>query len=175
MQEFYFSGTIERIIFENASNFFRILLLEIDETDSDFEDYEIIVTGTMGDVMEGEDYTFWGQLTNHPKYGKQLQMTRYERSKPSASGLIKYFSSDNFKGIGKKTAERIVEIYGEDPIDKILEDPSKLEQIPNLSKVLNKSCQNFPAMDSHQRLPHKFSTNIRKNHLTLSKNILISW
>ena len=57
MQEFYFSGTIERIIFENASNFFRILLLEIDETDSDFEDYEIIVTGTMGEVMEGEDYT----------------------------------------------------------------------------------------------------------------------
>ena len=54
MQEFYFSGTIERIIFENASNFFRILLLEIDETDSDFEDYEIIVTGTMGEVMEGE-------------------------------------------------------------------------------------------------------------------------
>ena len=48
MQEFYFSGTIERVIFENASNFFRILLLEIDETDSDFEDYEIIVTGTMG-------------------------------------------------------------------------------------------------------------------------------
>ena len=32
--------------------------LEIDETDSDFEDFEIIVTGTMGDVMEGEDYTF---------------------------------------------------------------------------------------------------------------------
>lgn len=89
--------------------------------------------------MEGEDYTFWGQLTNHPKYGKQLQMTRYERSKPSASGLIKYFSSDNFKGIGKKTAERIVEIYGEDPIDKILEDPSKLEQIPNLSKVNRRS------------------------------------
>ncbi len=52
--------------------------------------------------MEGEDYTFWGQLTNHPKYGEQLQMTRYERSKPSASGLIKYFASDNFKGIGKK-------------------------------------------------------------------------
>ena len=55
MQEFYFSGTIGRVIFENASNFFRILLLEIDETDSDFEDYEIIVTGTMGDVMEGQN------------------------------------------------------------------------------------------------------------------------
>ena len=27
MQEFYFSGTIERVIFENASNFFRISTL----------------------------------------------------------------------------------------------------------------------------------------------------
>ena len=48
MQEFYFSGTIERVIFENASNFFRILLLEIDETDSDLKTTKIIVTGTMG-------------------------------------------------------------------------------------------------------------------------------
>ena len=37
--EFYFSGTIERIIVENPSNFFRILLLDIDDTDAeDFED-----------------------------------------------------------------------------------------------------------------------------------------
>jgi len=134
--EVYFSGTIERIIFENVSNFFRILLLDIEDTNAeDFDDYEIIVTGTMADIIEGEEYTFWGQIVQHSKYGEQLQMTRYERSKPSASGLIKYFASDNFKGIGKKTAERIVEIYGEDPIDKILENPSELEQIPNLSKV----------------------------------------
>ena len=38
--EFYFSGTIERIIFENPSNFFRILLLDIEDTDAeDFEDF----------------------------------------------------------------------------------------------------------------------------------------
>ena len=33
--EVYFSGTIERIIFENPSNFYRILLLEIDDTDAE--------------------------------------------------------------------------------------------------------------------------------------------
>lgn len=58
MMEFYFSGTIERIIFENPSSFFRILLLDINDTDADFDDFEIIVTGTMADIMEGEDYTF---------------------------------------------------------------------------------------------------------------------
>jgi len=135
--EFYFSGTIERIIFENPSNFFRILLLDIEDTDAeDFEDFEIIVTGSMADVMEGEDYTFWGSLVQHPKYGQQLKISRYERAKPSSKGLIKYFSSDHFKGIGVKTAQKIVQLYGEDTentIDKILAEPEKLTQINGLA------------------------------------------
>lgn len=135
----YFSGTIDRIIFENASNFFKILLLEIDDTNSDFDDFEIIITGTIGDVIEGETYTFWGELVQHPKYGQQLKADRYERAKPTASGLIKYFSSEHFKGIGRKTAEKIVEIYGQEPIDKILEDPSQLDNIAGLSKVNRES------------------------------------
>lgn len=100
--EIYVSGTVTRIIFENASNFFKILVLEIDDTDSDFDDFEIIVTGVMADIMENENYTFWGELTRHPKYGEQLKVSRYERQKPSSNGLISYFSSDHFKGIGKK-------------------------------------------------------------------------
>ena len=135
--EFYFSGTIERIIFENPSNFFRILLLDIEDTDAeDFEDFEIIVTGSMADVMEGEDYTFWGSLVQHPKYGQQLKISRYERAKPSSKGLVKYFSSDHFKGIGGKTAQKIVQLYGEDTedtIDKILAEPEKLTQINGLA------------------------------------------
>lgn len=107
----------------------------IEDTDSDFDDFEIIITGTMADIMEGEDYTFWGQLSQHPKYGQQLQLSRYQRAKPSSSGLIKYFSSDHFKGIGKKTAERIVSLYGDNTIDKILDDPSKLEDINGFSKA----------------------------------------
>lgn len=134
MTEFYFSGTIERIIFENPSNFFRILLLDIQDTDcEDFDDFEIIVTGTMADVIEGEDYTFWGNLVQHPKYGQQLKISRYERAKPTSKGLVKYFSSDHFKGIGVKTAQKIVDLYGEETIDKILAEPEKLKEITGLS------------------------------------------
>ena len=133
MMEFYFSGTIERIIFENPSSFFRILLLDIDDTDADFDDFEIIVTGTMADIMEGEDYTFWGNLVQHPKYGEQLKITRYERAKPTSKGLVKYFSSDHFKGIGVKTAQKIVDLYGDNTIDKVLAEPEKLKDIAGLS------------------------------------------
>ena len=133
MNELYFSGTIDRIIFENPANFYKILLLEIDETNADFEDYEVIVTGTIADVIEGEEYRFYGQLVTHPKYGQQLQVSRYERSKPTSAGLIKYFSSEHFKGIGRKTAEKIVELYGENTIDQILAEPEKLTSIRGLS------------------------------------------
>ena len=133
--EYYFSGTIERVIFENQSSFFRILLLDINDTDTeDYDNFEIIVTGTMADIVEGEDYTFWGELVHHPKYGQQLQMNRYERAKPTSKGLVKYFSSDHFKGIGLKTAQKIVDLYGEDTIDKILQAPEKLASISGLSK-----------------------------------------
>lgn len=131
--EFYFSGTIERIIFENPSNFFRILLLDIDDTDAEFDNFEIIVTGTMADIMEGQDYTFWGTIVQHPKYGEQLKVTRYERAKPTSKGLIKYFASDHFKGIGMKTAQKIVDLYGDNTIDEILADPSRLNTINGLS------------------------------------------
>lgn len=132
--EVYFTGTIERIIFENVSNFYRILLLDIEDTNAeDFDDFEIIVTGTMADVIEGEEYTFWGQIVQHSKYGEQLQITRYERAKPTSKGLVKYFSSSHFKGIGLKTAQKIVELYGENTIDEILEHPEKLETISGLS------------------------------------------
>ncbi|WP_159567808.1 ATP-dependent RecD-like DNA helicase [Streptococcus halichoeri] len=133
--DYYFTGTVERIIFENASNFFKILLLELTDTDSDFAEAEIIIKGTMADIIEGDAYTFWGPLIQHPKYGQQVALSRYEKAKPSAQGLVTYFASKHFKGIGQKTAEKIIALYGSDPIDKILKDPSKLEAISGLSKA----------------------------------------
>ena len=49
--EYYFSGTIERVIFENQSSFFRILLLDINDTDAeDYDDFDIIVTGPSSEI-----------------------------------------------------------------------------------------------------------------------------
>ena len=90
--------------------------------------FEIIVTGTMADVIEGEDYTFWGQIVQHSKYGEQLQISRYERAKPTSKGLVKYFSSSHFKGIGLKTAQKIVDTYGDNTIDEILQHPEKVRR-----------------------------------------------
>lgn len=38
--------------------FFKILLLAIEDTDSDFDEADIVITGTMAEIIEGEAYTF---------------------------------------------------------------------------------------------------------------------
>ena len=72
--EVYFSGTIERIIFENPSNFYRILLLEIEDTDAeDFDDFEIIVTGTMADELRAKTILFGDKLSSTPSMGNNCK------------------------------------------------------------------------------------------------------
>lgn len=134
MDECYIIGTIEAIFFQNALNFYKVILVNVEKTNSEYDDTEIVVTGTVGEVTEGESYCFSGQLKNHPKYGEQLQISSYEKISPSSEeGLIKYLSSDKFPGIGKKTATRIIEIFGENAIDEILADPERLQEISGLN------------------------------------------
>lgn len=131
----YFVGTIAAIFFQNPSNFYKVLLVRVTETTADYREKEIVVTGSFGDVQENELYRFYGELVDHPKYGRQLKVERYEQEKPTtANGIVGYLSSEKFPGIGKKTAEKIVELLGEEAIEKIIADPSVLKQISGLTK-----------------------------------------
>ncbi|HEY0222529.1 MAG TPA: ATP-dependent RecD-like DNA helicase [Lactovum miscens] len=130
-EKLFFTGKIESIFFNNPSNLYKVLLVEIDDTNSEsFDDSEIVVTGTIGDVVESETYTFYGHITNHPRYGEQLQVDTYEKLAPTTvNGLVKYLSSDTFPGIGKETAKKIVKLYPKNTVDDILENPEKLTRI----------------------------------------------
>ena len=96
-------GTIVATFFENPHNFFKVLLVKIQEKDFDFAEKEIVVTGTFGQIQEGESNEFKGTLVTHPIYGLQFQSQSYSQSKhTSQNGLSAYFASDRFPGIWKK-------------------------------------------------------------------------
>ena len=65
-------------------------------------------------------------------------------------GVATYLSSDLFKGIGRKTAERIVDELGETAISKILAQPSLLDSIPRLSSETAKEL--YETLLEHQGL-----------------------
>ncbi|MDO1605286.1 ATP-dependent RecD-like DNA helicase [Lactobacillus sp. YT155] len=126
----YIVGTVEAIFFENPDNFFKIILVAVDETNTSWNEPEIVVTGYFGDLTEERDYEFVGELVNHPKYGQQFKSESYSQKKlTDKKSIVNYFSSDLFSGIGKKTAEKIVEVLGNDPIETILRDKSSLDKL----------------------------------------------
>ena len=134
-EELYVTGEVLAIFFSNPSNFYKVMLIGVEDTNSDYSDDEITMTGNFGRIQEGASYKFYGEITNHPKYGMQFKVDRYETSQPSSSeSLINYLSSSQFKGIGEKTAEKVVDALGENVIDSIVENPAVLNQVPGLSK-----------------------------------------
>ncbi|MFD1671159.1 ATP-dependent RecD-like DNA helicase [Agrilactobacillus yilanensis] len=127
-QQHFVTGTVTSIFFQNPDNFYKILLIKVQSHDlPDFKDDEIVVTGMFGDIKEDQVYTFKGHSVDHPRYGFQFKAQNYETQTPtSKDGLVGYLSGAQFKGIGPKTAERIVAKLGINAIDQILKDPSNL-------------------------------------------------
>lgn len=129
-------GKVSAIFFASPDSFYKVLLVKISETNLEWHEDEIVVTGSFGDVKEEQAYRFVGTTVTHPKYGTQFQATNYENATPTTKeGLVAYLSGEEFKGVGKKTAEKIVALLGTDAIDKIIQDADVLKPL-NLKKDL---------------------------------------
>ncbi len=131
-------GTVEAILFQNSDNYYTVLKVDNIETNESFDTMPTVV-GFLPNVVEGDVYTFKGQTVEHPRYGKQLKAETFEKELPQTKdAIISYLSSDLFKGIGKKTAQNIVNTLGENAINDILNDASVLEKVPSLPKKKQK-------------------------------------
>ena len=122
-----FRGTVEEIIFHNAENGYTVFTLAEDKV-------EVVCVGTTADLQKGESLTVQGHWSVHPTYGRQLSVECYERTIPtSIDGMKKYLASGFLKGIGKKTAEKMVERFGEATFYVIEEKPDRLVEIRGIT------------------------------------------
>lgn len=133
----YIKGSFNKTIFA-SDNGYIIGIMKVKETnDSSLEDYvnkSITFTGYFATLNEDDLYVFYGEGVHHPKYGFQYQVDEYEKIKPEdKDGIVEFLSSDLFPGIGEKIAIKIVDVLGEQALDKILEDKTVLNDVPKLS------------------------------------------
>ncbi|MGG6447639.1 SF1B family DNA helicase RecD2 [Pseudobacillus badius] len=149
--EKYVKGRHLVTIFHNEENFYSVLRVRVLETNEACEDKEVVVTGYFPQIHEQEVYVFYGAFKDHPKFGRQFQARHAQKEVPQTKqGIITYLSSDLFKGIGRKTAETVVETLGEGAISKILDHPSVLDEVPRLSADKAKSL--YETLLEHQGL-----------------------
>ncbi|CAM4137586.1 SF1B family DNA helicase RecD2 [Lacicoccus alkaliphilus] len=132
--ENYIIGEVERVIFQSEKTRFFVLKVTIDETNTNFV-FDAIVTGYFHDITEGETYRFTGGITNHARFGEQFNATHFKRELPKTDeGVIQYLASDTFKGIGLKTAEKIVAKLGYNALEIISDDKDALKAVGGLSR-----------------------------------------
>lgn len=129
-------GEVLGIYYENATDYYKVMEVSIDETDLEREEASIVVVGNFAHIEAGDIYRFEGYLTTHAKYGEQFKCEQYQKEKPSSeASIIQYLSSPQFPGIGKKTAENIVKTLGLAAIDQINEDPDVLLDVKGLNEA----------------------------------------
>lgn len=135
------SGSVEHIIYSNEENGYTVADFGTDDDDL------ITITGIMPYVNEGDSLTVYGEWKHNPKYGRQFSVSEYERYMPAnASAILRYLSSGTIKGIGKKTAVKVVEQFGDDTLDVLENHPDWLSDIPGISlKKAKQICEDFKA------------------------------
>lgn len=121
------SGTVEEIIFQNNENGYTVFSLNDNEE-------EVVCVGTLPDIHKGENISVTGVWTVHPSYGRQFSVEIYEKTVPTTvEGIEKYLSSGVVRGIGAKTAKKIVEKFGEETFFIIEEKPERLVEVKGIT------------------------------------------
>lgn len=121
-------GTVEHVIYQNEENGYSICDFGTDHGEL------FTIVGTMPEVVEGDSLAIAGKWVHNPKYGRQFRVEHCERKLPTGSdAILRYLSSGAIKGIGKKTAKRIVDLYGDETFEVMEKHPDWLAQIPGIT------------------------------------------
>lgn len=126
-------GTVTAVIYKNQTNGYAIFEAAVGEE-------SVTMTGTLPLIAVGENITAIGRYVEHPTYGRQFQVESYEKSLPTTVSAIRiYLSGGAVKGVGPKTADKIIELFGERALDIIENHPEALERIKGITRAKAKS------------------------------------
>ena len=131
-------GVVEEIIFRNENNGFTVGKLNT-------SDGLITIVGNVPFINLEELISIEGDWIYHPTFGEQFKFETIQTMVPSTvKGIENYLASGLLPGIGPKTAEKIVELFGMDSLDIIQYNPERLKEIPGIGdKKLEKISQAF--------------------------------
>lgn len=163
-----FTGKVNGIVFENDQDMFKILDVTIIGNLENYSRDEIKVTGNFGEIQIAANYRFEGKLVMHDKFGLQFRSESYQQVMPHEEGsLTKYLSSARFPGIGRKTANTIIDELGLNALDVLKNNPAKISTLSLTSKQKDSLLSGINSMDSFSEIVLKLAQyGVKKNVAT---------
>ena len=123
-------GYVEKIKYRNEENGYSVL-----EVNSEGNEY--VLVGSFAYINEGDLIEAEGRETEHPMYGEQIQVERYELKEPEdAASMERYLSSGAIRGIKSALAARIVRRFKADTFRVMEEEPERLAEVKGISEKM---------------------------------------
>ena len=122
-------GTIAAVLYQNEVSGYTVVRFQTEDGDT------ITVVGTIPLSMPGERLVVTGHWENHSTHGPQFRAEFLERQMPDgAQEIERYLASRAIRGIGPRTAARIVRRFGGDTFDIMEKQPERLAEVPGISE-----------------------------------------
>jgi len=90
------------------------------------------LTGPLAHIGIGETLIVKGRWTRHPQHGYNFRVSEVDITRPTQLVAITSYLAANLHGIGPKTAQRIVDHFGEQTLNVLDHDPSRLMEVPGI-------------------------------------------
>ena len=127
-------GTIAAVVYQNYDNGYAVLRLHCGDGQ------HVTVVGTIPMPAAGEGLMVTGRWSNHSSYGRQFEAEFLERVLPRTRvEILRYLSSRIIKGIGPRTAARIVDKFGDLTLDIMEREPLRLAEVSGISETRAKA------------------------------------
>ena len=121
-------GHLEKITYYNRENHYTIARFKINDIPN-----PVTILGCMPDPNLGESLKITGTWETHPRYGEQLKIDSFEVILPATvEGIKKYLKSGFIKGIGQKTALRLINHFEDKTLEVIENYPEKLLDVKGI-------------------------------------------
>jgi exodeoxyribonuclease V alpha subunit len=123
-----FEGIVERVTYFNAENGYSVIRLQPARGGE-----LVTAVGSLPEVTPGEHLRLRGVWTAHAEYGRQFKVEQCEQILPATvEGIRRYLGSGLIKGVGPKTADKIVEQFGAETLSVIDNAPHRLREVPDI-------------------------------------------
>lgn len=133
-------GTVERITYYNDENGYTVLRIKPEQLRlGTSRDGLLTVVGALPELQPGEAVEFTGEWVQDARYGQQFKAESVRQTVPATvEGMRRYLGSGLIKGIGPRTAKKIVDHFGLDTLRVLDHDPARLQEVPDVGRKRTK-------------------------------------
>lgn len=127
-----FTARIRKKIFGSPDSGFAVLKAAIEGARQ-----ARVLVGPLDGLHEGDTIEFEAEEAEHPRFGPQLKVLNYRLLPPRDNdGIIRFLAAGRIKGLGPRTAAKIVAHFGASTLEVLEKEPQRLAEVRGVRAAL---------------------------------------